>query len=320
MATFFTLLLPAVFAALATLVPIFLKSEISDTQCLGWVTLIAGVLYALTGLYFALPDTHQISGVWVVFAPLVPLFSPTAVFDLLLEHWDVALCVLVSVICATRARGIAIDDLQITNRAKKDATAWAQQQLNQKLPEIKAKYVDLENKYFAKLEAMDQQQKELSAQQASLRSLEENLIRKSMELDEREQHYNDVEAALIQKIKKVSADAERTNIQIDAFNELAEASRRIEPELRRQIEVLSASNERLKGLVGRLMPYKWVTRQMLQERDPHISAITAELLETATKNLRSRQRDVAPSRTKRPDVPHCLEIKLPHIQLEKHPK
>ena len=178
---------------------------------------------------------------------------------------------------------------------KKTPLLGLSQQLNQKLPEIKAKYVDLENKYFAKLEALDQQQKELSAQQTSLRSLEENLIRKSMELDEREQHYNDVEAALIQKIKTVSADAERTNIQIDAFNELAEATRRIEPELRRQIEVLSASNERLKGLVGRLMPYKWVTRQMLQERDPHISAITAELLETATKNLRSRQRNVAPS-------------------------
>ena len=195
------------------------------------------VLCALTSLYLLNGPTFTPEGPALFTAPFQPLLHPTLTATILTENW---LGFVLAIVSGGLAFGAPLRRI-LTKAVIADARAMARAELDQERRRQQAEHeTALERLHTATADA----ERRSRAAQA-----------KAQALAEREKEVERQESITAKPKQHLTADIKRHNAAVETFNAA-------EREDRRQIEVLSQTNERFKAMLAKYIPYRIAWRKV----------------------------------------------------------
>lgn len=241
------------------------------------------VLCALTSLYLLNGPTFTPEGPALFTAPFQPLLHPTLTATILTENW---LGFVLAIVSGGLAFGAPLRRI-LTKAVIADARSMARAELDQERRSQQAEHETALERLNA---ATEDAEKRSRAAQA-----------KAEELAEREKDLKQQESVAAEIRKNLIADIDRHNAAVEEFNT---ATR----EERRQIEALTRTNERLKAMLAKYIPYKAAWRKVFTAAPKEGQDYLSGMLMQARAEHKAQR---APS-------PHAARAPIPTLPSEAH--
>lgn len=278
MTTLFVLSVCLLYALIPTVIVLFLSTTENALR-----TFLAGgsVLCALTGLYMLNGPTFTPEGPAFFTAPFQPFIQPSLTVKILAENW---LGFILAIVSGGLAFGAPLRRI-LTKAVIANARAMARAELDQERRRQQAEHeTALERLHAATADA----EKRSRAAQA-----------KAQALAEREKEVERNESITAKHRQQLIADIKRHNAAVEAFNVA-------EREERRQIEVLTRTNERFKAMLAKYIPYKIAWKKVFRSVPKVWQDYLSGMLKLAREEHKAQR---APS-------PHAARAPIPTVSSE----
>lgn len=273
MTTLFVLSVCLLYALIPAAIVLFLSTA---ENALRTLFACVSVLCALTSLYLLNGPTFTPEGPALFTAPFQPLLQPSLTVKILAENW---LGFILAIVSGGLAFGAPLRRI-LTKAVIADARSMARVDLEQERNTLRAKYREEKSK-------LEKARSEAEQQTHDAKTKKQNLDAREREIVKQEKITNEYRQNLINDIKQ-------HNASIEAFNDAKN-------EARSQIDSLSSGNEKRKGQVAQLIPFRRAWRMVYAQASEEEKIRMTSFLDKAERGYKAEQKKK--SQNKRKDIP-----------------
>lgn len=262
----------------------------------GWrAVLLSGfVLFATSALYGQAAYDYSPEGTVFFSIPFQAFLSPSITWSVLSQQSIPFLCLMLAGACLFSVPLRKIVTKTVIEHCQEVARAESQAEFQNKravlIEEYKKARSDLEIREEAAAKAIE-----------SAKQKEDSFNRKLNDLETREKNLVAAEDIFAGKI---SAFYEK----VDNYNSRIHDEKSITNELHRQLDIVSRTSEKLKGSLGRVMPFKVAWKKLLKNCDkPEVVSYLKTLLDEAKADLKEKKNQKS-CHSPRPSIPSLKPI------------